>query len=79
MKKIQILKKSLFWFSLVCFLASTPCMFFGLLGLLGVVADVGDAENRKIGLGFLGYSLIPLGIGVVALCVSLAIRKPDAK
>jgi hypothetical protein len=58
-----------------CFLLAAPCVFLGVLGLLGVVADVSPAENRQFGMQFLRLATIPLGVGAVILLVALAIRR----
>ena len=41
----------------------------GVLGLLGVLADVSPEENRKIGFGFLRFGL-PWFVGGTVLCVA---------
>lgn len=65
----------LFWVAGVCFVLAAPCLFFGVLGLVGVAADVGPDENRRIGLTSLGYALIPLGVGGVILLVALMLGR----
>lgn len=50
---------------------STPCLFGGVLGLRGGLADVGPAENRQMGRQFLLYAAVPLGLGVLALLVGV--------
>jgi hypothetical protein len=55
----------------VLFVLSTPCVFGGVLGLQGALADVGPAENRQMGRQFLLYAAIPLGLGVLALLVGV--------
>lgn len=53
--------------AVVALLAAMPCIGMGLLGLLGVLADVGQDENRRIGVQSLRISMIPTGISIVAL------------
>lgn len=48
-------------------MAATPCVGMGLLGLLGVLADVGEDENRRMGVQSLRIAMIPAGVSVVAL------------
>jgi hypothetical protein len=61
-----------------CFVLSAPCVFLGGLGLLGVVADVGVAENREFGWRFLRLALIPMGLGLIILLIALSLRRPKA-
>lgn len=53
------------------FLLSTPCLFGGVLGLNGVLADVGPAENRQIGYQAFLIATVPLGIGLLVLVAGL--------
>ena len=39
----------------------------GILGFLGVLADVGPAENRQMGLQLMAFGLVPLLGGAVLL------------
>lgn len=55
----------------VCFLFALPCIGFGVLGLLGVLADVGGEENHRIGVQSLWLSLIPVSLGVIALILAV--------
>lgn len=55
----------------VLLVLSTPCLFGGVLGLLGALADVSAAENRQMGRQFLLYAAVPLAGGVLALVVGL--------
>jgi hypothetical protein len=64
-----------FWGGVGLLLLSSPCIFFGVLGNLGVLADVSPAENRDFGMGFLRLALIPLGSGVVCLLVAALLRR----
>jgi hypothetical protein len=49
--------------------------FIACLGFLGILADVGLAENRKMANGFAVYAGIAYGIGFVLLiCALLALR-----
>lgn len=59
----------------VVLLAAMPCFFLGVLGLMGVVADVGPAENREIGWQFLGIGVIPLVIGAGLLIAARLVRR----
>ena len=59
----------LLWIALACFVLASPCVLMGVLGLLGIVADVSPAENREIGVGSLLISSIPAELGVVLLAV----------
>ena len=68
-------RKAPIWMAGACFLLSMPCVLLGVLGLLGVVADVSVAENRQIGLAFLGWAVLPLGSSVVLLVVALLVRR----
>ncbi len=48
---------------------------FAGLGYLGILADVGPTENRKMANGFAVYAGIAFGIGLVLLiCAVLAFR-----
>jgi len=67
--------KVLLWVSAGFFLLSMPCLFLGVLGLFGIVADVGPQENRDIGFGFLRVALVPLGIATLLLVVALTARR----
>jgi hypothetical protein len=49
-------------------LISLPLLGFAALGFLGILADVGPAENREMGIESLFWGLPPLICGVV-LCV----------
>lgn len=69
----------LLWIAAACFALSMPCVLLGVLGLLGIVADVSPDENRSIGLGFLRFALIPIGIGVAILAAALAGRRSRHK
>lgn len=70
---------ALLWAAGVLAVLSMPCILFGLLGLLGIAADVGTPENRQIGLGSLRLAAIPLGLSVVALVVALVVRRSRQK
>ncbi len=59
--------------ALACFLLSTPCLFAGALGFLGVFADVGPAENRQMGFQSLRIAAIPVGLGVVVSAIALVV------
>jgi len=50
-------------------LISLPLLGFAALGYLGVLADVGPTENRKIGIQLLSLGLPPLicGVGLCSL------------
>lgn len=58
-----------------CFVLSAPCVLLGGLGFLGIVADVGPAESREIGWGFLRWAMVPLALGVIALLAALLLRR----
>jgi hypothetical protein len=47
----------------------------GVLGLLGVLADVGPDENRQWGVQALRIASVPFGLGVIALIGFFLIRK----
>lgn len=59
----------LVWIAFGCFVLASPCALMGVLGLLGIVADVSPAENREIGVGSLLIAAVPAGLGVVILGV----------
>jgi len=61
------------------FVLSTPCLLGGVLGLLGVVADAGQAENRQIGLQAFRISLYPLGAGLLFLVAGLLVLRSRKK
>lgn len=65
----------LLWAALVSLVVSLPCVFLGILGLVGIVADVSPAENRQFGWQFLRLALIPGVLGVVTLMVALLFRR----
>jgi hypothetical protein len=69
---------ALIWLSASCLVLSMPCVFFGVLGLLGVVADVSLDENRQFGRQFLRLAMFPMGLGAVGLVVALALRRSRA-
>jgi hypothetical protein len=50
------------------FLPTVACFCFGLLGLSGVLADVGPMENQAFGLKLIG---IGVGCGMVSLVLFL--------
>ncbi|MCA9312619.1 MAG: hypothetical protein KDA21_15500 [Phycisphaerales bacterium] len=64
-------RTALFAVAAACFLLTLPCAGLGVLGLLGVVADVGTDENHQIGLGFLKLALIPLSLAIITLLAAL--------
>lgn len=59
--------------AIACFLLSTPCLFAGVLGFLGVFADVGPAENRQMGFQLLRIAAIPIGLGVVVSAIAIIV------
>ena len=59
-----------------CFLLSTPCWFWGFVGLQGRLADTSVAENRQVGLLFIGIGLIPIALGSVLIYVATRRRVP---
>lgn len=65
----------LFWVAVGCFVLSMPCFLASLLGLLGVLADAGPADNRRMGLQLLRMAAIPLSVGLVVLLVALVVRR----
>ncbi|MFG0305515.1 MAG: hypothetical protein ACF8Q5_04800 [Phycisphaerales bacterium JB040] len=69
------LTKALVWAGVVFLVLSLACVFFGVLGLLGVVADVGPHENRVYGWRLLRYALIPLTLAGIAFAIALATRR----
>ncbi len=70
---------ALMWIAAGLFALSMPCVFGGVLGLLGVLADVGPEENRQIGVQSLRLAAIPMGLSVAALVVALVVRRSRAK
>ncbi len=52
-------------------LLSLPLLGFAVLGFIGILADVGPAENRQIGFGFLKLGLPVLAVGLT-LCIAAA-------
>ncbi|MFG0285773.1 MAG: hypothetical protein ACF8R7_15260 [Phycisphaerales bacterium JB039] len=61
-----------------CLLLAAPCVFFGVLGLLGIVADVSLEENRRWGAQFLGVSLAPALLGAGLLLGARRLRSRPA-
>jgi hypothetical protein len=61
-----------------CILLASPCFGFGVLGLLGVLADVGSAENRAMGMQLLQMAAIPAGVGGVLMAVFFIQRRMKA-
>lgn len=55
-------------------LLSLPLLGFGLLGLVGILADVGPAENREFGFQFLTYGIPAFLVGVILLSSAFMIR-----
>ena len=72
-----ILKLSLIIAGLVLLLLSAIFAVFGMLGTIGVLADVGPDENRKMGTQILWIASVPFGLGVIALVSGLLIRKSE--
>lgn len=60
--------------AVVCMMVATPCIGMGVLGLLGVLADVGYVENRSMGLQSLRIAAIPFALSIVAVTVGLLVR-----
>lgn len=65
---MRILRFMLLALGVIGILISVPLLGFAALGFLGVLADVGPAENRQMGVQLLTLGLPPLICGVV-LCV----------
>jgi hypothetical protein len=72
----RLATKVLIWTAVAFFVLAMPCAGLGVLGLLGIAADVSSAENRDIGFGFLKIALVPAGLGVATLLMLLAVRPP---
>jgi len=68
-KAVHILRFIVLGLGVVGILISLPLLGFAALGYLGVLADVGPAENRKLGIQLLTLGLPPLicGVGLCAL------------
>lgn len=58
--------------ALIFLFLGMPCLFFGLLGVRGQLADVSDAENLSMGLVFLGFGLLAATPGI--LCAYFWLR-----
>ncbi len=48
-------------------IAGVPCLFAGLFGLIGILADTSAEENRQAGLMFLGLAVLAFTPLVIAL------------
>ncbi len=68
-------RNALLWVAAAFFLLSMPCIFFGLLGLVGALADVGPAENRQMGLQLFQMAAIPLGLSGLVLIAAIVVRR----
>jgi cytochrome c biogenesis protein CcdA len=61
------------------FLLSTPCLLGGMLGLVGILADVSTTENQQMGHQILRMALYPLGLGLLTLVVGLLVLRSRPK
>lgn len=59
----------------ISMLISLPLLGFAVLGFLGVLADVGVAENREMGMQLVLMGLPPLIGGVVFCAIGLLVLK----
>ncbi len=65
---VLVIRVFLVVLAILFFLPAVACFGFGLLGLIGVLADVGPMENTAFGLQFIG---IGVGFGSVSLVLLL--------
>lgn len=70
-KNLSRWKAALICASIACFVLSAPCGLLGVLGLIGIAADVGVAENNEIGFLSLRVAMILMSVGVIALIAGL--------
>ena len=75
MSRVPLASVILFVVAGVLLLLALPCVGMGVLGLVGVLADVSPAENREFGWQFIALSAIPAGLGVLTLVLALLIRR----
>lgn len=73
------LSKTLLLTAAGCFLLSAPCLLGAVLAHLGVLADVGPAENQQMSRQALRLSVYPLGVGVLLLLAWLVVRRSTPK
>lgn len=66
---MRILSFLLLALGAVGILLSVPLLGFSALGFLGILADVGPAENQEMGIQSLLLGLLPL-IGGLLMCVA---------
>ena len=65
---VRFLRLTVLALGVIGILLSLPLLGFAALGYLGILADVGPAENRQLGIQLLTWGLPALICGVV-LCV----------
>lgn len=58
--------------ALIFLFLGVPCLFFGLLGLQGQLADVSAAQNLGMGLVLMGFGLLAATPGI--LCAFFWLR-----
>lgn len=78
-RQINLLGKVLLAIAAFSFLLSALCLMGGVLGLLGVLGDVGPAENQQMGQQLFLYAVYPLGVGLLVLGVGLFVRRSSHK
>lgn len=63
----------------VLFVLATPCLFGSVLGLLGILADVGPTENQQMVSRALRIGAYPLGLGLFLLLAGVIVLRSRPK
>ena len=57
-------------------LLAVICIAFGILGLIGILADVSPAENKEFGIQFLSYSIPFIATSLISALLAFKFFKP---